>query len=99
MLAILFVAGVRARSRAGAERGRVPRTTVAIAGFFLAFLLVYLVGFFNLETSDALAQFVKGMVKFVIHFAFLGDRRRLPRPARRRGSTGARSAVSSPGWS
>ncbi len=35
------------------------------------FMLVYLIGFFNLETSQALAQFVKGMVKFVIHFLFL----------------------------
>jgi hypothetical protein len=51
--------------------GRVPRTTAVALGFFAAFLLVYLIGFFNLETSQALAQFVKGLVKFVIHFAFL----------------------------
>src|SRR5439155_16037549 len=35
------------------------------------FLVVYLSGFFNLETAAALAQFAKGFVKFVIHFAFL----------------------------
>ena len=52
-------------------RPRVPRTTVVLLGFFGAFVLVYLIGFYNLETSDALAQFVKGFVKFVIHFAFL----------------------------
>jgi len=49
----------------------VPRTTVAVLAFFLAFLLVYLIGFFNLDTHEALSQFVKGMVKFVIHFLFL----------------------------
>ena len=51
--------------------GRVPRTTAVVLGFFAVFLLVYLIGFFNLETSQALAQFVKGLVKFVIHFLFL----------------------------
>ena len=70
VLAVLFVGGF-ALGRLGQGRGRLPRTTVAVVGFFLAFLLVYLVGFYNLETSDALAQFVKGMVKFAIHFAFL----------------------------
>jgi O-antigen ligase len=53
------------------SRGRVPRTTAVVLGFFAAFLLVYLIGFFNLETSQALGQFAKGLIKFVIHFAFL----------------------------
>ena len=52
-------------------RPRVPRTTVILLGFFAAFVLVYLVGFYNLQTSDALSQFAKGLVKFLIHFAFL----------------------------
>src|SRR5438094_2826312 len=52
-------------------RPRVPRTTVLLLGFFAAFVLVYLIGFYNLETSDALSQFAKGFVKFLIHFAFL----------------------------
>jgi hypothetical protein len=52
-------------------RPRVPRTTAILLGFFAAFGLVYLIGFYNLETSDALAQFAKGLVKFLIHFAFL----------------------------
>ena len=44
----------------------------AAAGlFFAAFLLVYLIGFFNLETEQALAQWAKGMVKFLLHFLFL----------------------------
>ena len=33
--------------------------------------LVYLIGFFNLETEQALAQWAKGMVKFLLHFLFL----------------------------
>ena len=52
-------------------RPRMPRTSVILLCFFAAFVLVYLIGFYNLETSDALSQFVKGLVKFLIHFAFL----------------------------
>ena len=52
-------------------RPRVPRTTAVVLGFFAAFVLVYLIGFYNLETAAALSQFVKGFVKFAIHFAFL----------------------------
>jgi hypothetical protein len=52
-------------------RPRLPRTSAILLGFFAAFALVYLVGFYNLETSDALSQFAKGLVKFAIHFAFL----------------------------
>ena len=43
-------------------RPRVPRTTVVLLGFFAAFVVIYLTGFYNLETSDALAQFAKGFV-------------------------------------
>src|SRR5439155_7890263 len=39
--------------------------------FLGGFLLVNLVGFFNLETTQALDQFVKGIVKWLIHFGFL----------------------------
>ncbi len=53
------------------SRPRVPQTSAIVLGFFAAFLLVYLSGFYNLETAQALAQFTKGMVKFVIHFLFL----------------------------
>ena len=50
---------------------RLPRTSQAVIVFLLAFLLVYLIGYFNLDTAQAVAQFGKGMVKFVIHFLFL----------------------------
>ncbi|MGB2875097.1 MAG: O-antigen ligase family protein [Gaiellaceae bacterium] len=51
--------------------GRLPRTAAVLVVFLGAFLLVYLIGFFNLETTQALDQFGKGIVKWLIHFAFL----------------------------
>jgi O-antigen ligase len=51
--------------------GRVPRAAIAALLFALAFALVYLIGFYNLDTHEALQQFAKGLVKFGIHFAFL----------------------------
>jgi O-antigen ligase len=57
--------------RLGRRSGPVPRTVVVLIGFLTAFLLVYLVGFFNLETGQALDQYGKGIVKWLIHFAFL----------------------------
>jgi O-antigen ligase len=66
VLAICFLASYLILSRP-----RVPRTTGIVLAFFAAFLVVYLTGFYNLETAAALAQFAKGFVKFVIHFAFL----------------------------
>jgi O-antigen ligase len=53
------------------SRPRLPRTSVIVLGFFAAFLVVYLCGFFNLETAEGLKQFAKGFVKFFIHFSFL----------------------------
>jgi hypothetical protein len=50
---------------------RLPASALTLIGFFAAFSVVYLVGFFNLETVADRNQFVKGMVKFVIHFLFL----------------------------
>jgi O-antigen ligase len=50
---------------------RVPRTAALLLLFLAGFLLVNLIGFFNLETTQALSQFVKGIVKWLIHFGFL----------------------------
>ena len=50
---------------------RVPRTAALLLVFLGGFLLVNLIGFFNLETTQALDQFAKGIVKWLIHFAFL----------------------------
>ncbi len=52
-------------------RGPVPKTAAIVVGFLAAFLVLYLLGFFNLETKQGLDQFTKGMVKFVLHFLFL----------------------------
>lgn len=68
--ASLFLAAFVA-SRAVARDWSAARAAVIVAGFFLAFLLVYLVGFYNLETAADRTQFLKGLAKFAIHFAFL----------------------------
>src|SRR5262245_30235767 len=51
--------------------GRFARATGAVFVFFVAFLVVYLIGFFNLGTTEALDQWAKGMTKFLLHFLFL----------------------------
>jgi O-antigen ligase len=53
------------------ERRPLPRSSAVMLGFFAAFLLVYLAGFFDIDTKQGLDQFAKGMVKFLIHFLFL----------------------------
>ncbi len=64
--------GVYALDRLGKPTSsRVPRTAAMLLLFLGGFLLVNLVGFFNLETTQALDQFVKGIVKWLIHFGFL----------------------------
>jgi len=50
---------------------RITRTALVALGFMLAFALVYLAGYYNLDTGQALAQWSKGMVKYVLHFGFL----------------------------
>ncbi|MFL5918621.1 MAG: O-antigen ligase family protein [Gaiellaceae bacterium] len=50
---------------------RFPRTTVTVLAIFAVLLVIYLVGFFNIETKQSLDQWGKGMVKFVLHFLFL----------------------------
>ena len=70
VLSILFVGAYLLR-RLGRRERSLPRTSGIVIAFFAAFLLVYLVGFYNLETTQALTQFGKGIGKFVLHFAFL----------------------------
>ena len=60
-----------ALDRLGRRSGPVPRTAVVLIAFLGAFLLVYLIGFFNLETGQALDQYGKGLVKWLLHFGFL----------------------------
>jgi hypothetical protein len=51
--------------------GRFTRTAAVAFVFFVAFALLYLAGFYSLDTAQALAQWAKGMVKFILHFGFL----------------------------
>jgi O-antigen ligase len=70
LFAIAFVATYVLR-RFSRRDATIPRTAGIVLVFFAAFLLVDLIGFFNLETTQALTQFGKGMGKFIEHFTFL----------------------------
>ena len=67
VLALGFLAAFALTTRSW----RVPRTTAVVIGFLGVFLLIYLAGFFNLDTSDQLGQWTKGLIKWGIHFTFL----------------------------
>ena len=53
------------------EDARLTHTAWIALVFMVAFALLYLAGFYSLDTGQALAQWAKGMVKFVLHFGFL----------------------------
>jgi O-antigen ligase len=67
VLAILFLVFFTLTTR----RWRVPPTTAILVAFFAVFLVVYLVGYYDLSNHDALGQWAKGLTKWVIHFLFL----------------------------
>ena len=69
ILAALFVLSFLAERATRPARG-FPRTVALVLLFALAFLVVYLAGFFNIETDQAAAQFAKGLARFAITFAF-----------------------------
>jgi O-antigen ligase len=68
--AALFVVAF-AFSRFEEHDGRLPRAAMMLLGFFAAFTIVYLAGYFNLETTADRDLFAKGIAKFTIHFLFL----------------------------
>src|SRR5215210_7282146 len=70
VLTAAFLA-VFAVDRLMSRDGRLSRSAAVVILFLAAFLLVYLIGFYNLDTHQALTQFTKGMVKFLLHFLFL----------------------------
>jgi O-antigen ligase len=74
VLTALFLASFLA-DRVARGDARLPRPAATAVLFFGAFLLVYLVGFYNLETlpvqQEALSHFAKGLTKFVLHFGLL----------------------------
>jgi hypothetical protein len=69
ILAALFVLAFGAERLSAASRG-FPRTVAIILLFGLTFLLVYLAGFFNIETDQAAELYAKGLARFAITFAF-----------------------------
>jgi hypothetical protein len=70
LLTILFLVSFAA-GRVAVGDWRLAPTAVAVLLFAVCLLLVYLIGFFNLDTQQALVQFGKGLVKFGLHFSFL----------------------------
>lgn len=70
VLTVLFLVAF-ALGRIERLDGRFARSAAVTFAFFLGFLAVYLLGFFNLETATSLAQWAKGMVKFSLHFLFV----------------------------
>jgi O-antigen ligase len=70
VLTVLFLVAF-ALGRIERLDGRFTRSAAVTFAFFLAFLAVYLLGFFNLETATSLTQWAKGMVKFSLHFLFV----------------------------
>jgi O-antigen ligase len=70
ILAIGFIASFAFQELSRHDRAFVK--TAAVVGCFLAlFLLVYLAGYFTLESGQAVQQYWKGFIKFGIHFLFL----------------------------
>jgi O-antigen ligase len=70
VLTLLFLAAFALEWWGRGER-RYPKTTVAVLVVFAALLVIDLVGFFNIQTKDSLDLWLKGMVKFFVHFLFL----------------------------
>ena len=50
---------------------KLPSASIALLGFMFAFGAVYLAGYFDLRDHDALAFWVKGVITWSVHFAFL----------------------------
>jgi hypothetical protein len=63
---IVFVADRLARRDAA-----LPPASIALLGFMFAFAAVYLAGYFDLRDHDAFTFWVKGVVTWSVHFAFL----------------------------
>ena len=70
ILALLFLVMWTLERLAQRDR-RLSRTSTVVICFGLAFLLVYLLGYFAIDTADASGQFGKGIFKWAIHILFL----------------------------
>jgi O-Antigen ligase len=70
ILAILFLM-VFTWDRLVRRDWTLPRGAVALVLVLLGLEVVFLLGFFDLDTRDALDQYAKGMTKYLVHFLFL----------------------------
>jgi O-antigen ligase len=70
ILALLFLVMWTLERLSRGDR-TLPRTSAVVFCFGLAFLLVYLLGYFAIDTADASGQFGKGLFKWAIHILFL----------------------------
>jgi hypothetical protein len=70
LLASAFI-GAFVVAEIGSRRHVWPRSAFVVAAFFALFAVVYFGGYFNLDTVGDRDQWLRGMVKFAIHFAFL----------------------------
>ena len=70
VLTLLFLASF-ALDRLAFGDTALTRTAVLVLALAAAFLAVYLIGFFNIDTVQGLNQFGKGLGKFVLHFGFV----------------------------
>ena len=68
--AALFVVAFAVEWFRSGERW-IPGAAAVLIVFLAAFLLVDLIGFFNMETKQALDQFGKGIAKWLVHFLFV----------------------------
>jgi O-Antigen ligase len=70
IIASVFIA-VFVLDRLARRDPALPTASIALLGFMLAFAAVYLAGYFDLRDRDAFAFWVKGIVTWSVHFAFL----------------------------
>jgi hypothetical protein len=66
----LFVAAF-VLARIQRRDGGMPPVAVTLSGFMLAFLAVYVAGYFNIETKQGVTFWAKGITTWLVHFAFL----------------------------
>jgi O-antigen ligase len=67
----VFFLGSFAVDRLAFRDWTLAHTSLVALAFAGAFLIVYLLGFHNLDTTQGINQFSKGLVKFLLHFGFL----------------------------
>ena len=70
VLAIGFIATFGLQEISRRDR-RFVKTAGVVALFLCLFLVVYLAGYYSLESGQAVQQYAKGFIKFGIHFLFL----------------------------